>query len=315
MSLAEYRSVGMSNGIPKVLAQLYKNKGSVSLTDIRTAIGEESVKNALKKINDDDPENIMAIKAILVLYRQKSTLTGDLKRYYDFILGDGSKTIVSLYEDIVNAEKDGQWKDFIDTVNGLMNKASPSAATLPAATLTPALTPASTSTSLLPAAAAPSLESVSLVSAASAVPSEGAATAASSLSSLTVDTTKTKSTVSLSLKARVPAKVSGSLNVGYKIHIKDGALNKEKHNELKEQYNASAKLLVVDIESCTEVIYPIAIDLAPESTNQDVLDYIVKVLTEATQKNLKCHTGSSLHVFTIRTWTDTPRVLYVNIAK
>lgn len=92
-------------------------------------------------------------------------------------------------------------------------------------------------------------------------------------------------------------------------------MNKDKHKEsmLNNINNTHAKLLVIDIESCTDVIYPVAIDLAPESTNQDILDYIVKVLTEATQKNLKCHTN--FHVFTVRTWTDSSRVIYISVAK
>jgi hypothetical protein len=318
MSLAEYRSVGMSNGIPKVFAILYKEK--VPLADIRTALGEESVKTALKQINNADPVNPMAIKAVMVLYRRKDTLTGGLARYYDFILGEGAKTIVSLYEDIITADKDGQWKDFIEVVNSMIGK---SAAPLPvpaaAASTEPSVTSITSSLNLNGPASSdlPSELDLLPVSASKASKASTVSMADTASTASTALTASTKATKTLSLKPRAPSKSATTLTLGYKIHIKDGGLNKEKHTEsmLKEQYNASAKLLVVDIDSCTEVIYPIAIDLAPESTNQDVLDYIVKVLTEATQKNLKCHHGSSLHVYTIRAWTDSARVLYVNIAK
>lgn len=312
--MAEYRSVGMTYGISKVLALLYQAK--FPMTEIKSYLEDETVLNTLKKINSDT--SISVVKAIFTLYRRKSTLTaGSLQTYYDFILTEG-KTIDRLYEDIHDADKANQWTEFIKTLNMLMLMHRSQLAPAPA--LEPSLEPS------LEPGAAPS-ESSSLPTPSETSMASTTVTNAPSTSTLTLTSvTKPK----LSLKAKTPSVAStvsaasgtsttdilkGGLTVGYKIHIKDDSLNKDKHKEsmLNDINNTHAKLLVIDIVSCTDVIYPVAIDLAPESTNQDILDYIVKVLTEATQKNLKCHTN--FHVFTVRTLTDSSRVIYISVAK
>ena len=306
-SLAAYRSIGMTYGIKKVLAVLFQDK--FPLTEIESYLKDETVLNTLKKLTEESI-NISVVKAIFTLYRRQSTLiSGSLQTYYDFILTEG-KTIDRLYEDINDADKAGQWTEFIKTLNMLMlmnsSKAfEPASSSASSSAFVPVLEPASSSASSM------------------------ASTTGSNVTNITNVTNVTKP--KLSLKAKTPSVATtvsgasgtststdilkGGLTAGYKIHIKDDSLNKDKHKEsmLNDINNTNAKLLVIDIESCTDVIYPIAIDLAPESTNKDILDYIVKVLTEATQKNLKCHT--SFHVFTVRTWTDSSRVIYISVAK
>jgi hypothetical protein len=318
-SMAEYRSVGMTYGIKNVLASLFNDK--FPLTEIKSYLKDETVMNTLKKINSDTSLNISVIKAIFILYRRKSTLTaGNLQTYYDFILTDGKTMVDSLYDDIIDADKANQWTEFIDAINVLMYRSKSAAS---ASELSPASEPASASASELSSASEPAP-----ASATAATPSEPSM-ASTTGSNVTLISASTKP--KYSFKAKTPSVAStvsgasgtststdilkGGLTVGYKIHIKDDSLNTDKHKEsmLNDINNTHAKLLVIDIESCTDVIYPVAIDLAPESTNKDILDYIVKVLTEATQKNLKCHTN--YHVFTVRTWTDSSRVIYISVAK
>ncbi len=351
MALAEYRSAGMTYGIPKVFAVLFKAKAP--LAEIKQYLQDETVMNALKKVNSDDSLNTSSsvIKAVFALYRRKDTLTeGSLQSYYDFILGDGKNVVDSLYEDIITADKGGSWKDFVDTLNMLIYRSKPAAAatqpmqapvtptnppsiasSVPAsepsigssasgtsalttsALTTSALTTSGLTTSTKPRitlkAKAPSVASTTTVTSVTSVTSGSSTATLASGASGVSGASGTSTSTDFSAK--------GGLSAGYKIHIKDDSLNKEKHKDsaLKDVHNTRAKLLVIDIESCTDVIYPVAIDLAPESTNQDILDYIVKVLTEASQKNLKCHTSTSYHVFTIRAMTDSSRVLYISVAK
>lgn len=346
MALAEYRSAGMTYGIPKVFAVLFKAKAP--LAEIKQYLQDETVMNALKKVNSDDSLNTSSsvIKAVFALYRRKDTLTeGSLQSYYDFILGDGKNVVDSLYEDIITADKGGSWKDFVDTLNMLMYRSKPAAAATQ-----PIQAPVNPPNPTYP----PSIAS-SVPASEPSIGSSASGTSALTTSALTTSGLTTSTKPRITLKAKAPSVAStttvtsvtsvtsgsstatiasgasgasgtststdfsakGGLSAGYKIHIKDDSLNKEKHKDsaLKDVHNTRAKLLVIDIESCTDVIYPVAIDLAPESTNQDILDYIVKVLTEASQKNLKCHTSTSYHVFTIRAMTDSSRVLYISVAK
>jgi hypothetical protein len=109
------------------------------------------------------------------------------------------------------------------------------------------------------------------------------------------------------------ASTDTEISKGFKIHVKKDKLNKDKYDSsmLERVYNTEAKLLVVDIESCKHLIYPVAVDLPPSSTNQDLLTSVVNVLTQASEKNLKCHT--TLHVYAVKAWSNTDRVTYINI--
>ena len=321
--MAEYRSVGMTYGIKNVLALLFENK--FPMKEIKSYIEDETVLNTLKNINTDKSLNISMIKAIFILYRRKSTLKGTLKTYYDFILTEGTTMVNSLHKDIIEADAAGQWTEFIDTLNMLMYRAKSSTSALEPAIATETERAAPPAPAPLPAPTM-ALASASSNSSTLPAPEPEPSTTVSNTTNLTLTSVlPSNATKKYSLKvSKAPSVASGTstsaatllkggLTVGYKIHIKDDSLNNDKHKEsmLNDINNTHAKLLVIDIESCTDVIYPVAIDLAPESTNKDILDYIVKVLTEATQKNLKCH--ASFHVFTVRALTDSSRVIYISV--
>lgn len=99
------------------------------------------------------------------------------------------------------------------------------------------------------------------------------------------------------------------------VYLKGGEVNFLKYDQkdLEKVYNKNAKLLIIDIETCKDTIYPVNVDLNPNSSLRDILTYIGKVLKEAVSKSLKCH--ADLHVYKIADLIDTDRIIYLNIKK
>jgi hypothetical protein len=104
-----------------------------------------------------------------------------------------------------------------------------------------------------------------------------------------------------------------NLQEGENVYLKGGEINyaKYKESDLAKIYNINAKLFIVDIDTCKDTIYPVAIDLSPNSTIKEVLAYIGKVLKDAASKSLKCHTD--LHVYKISNLMENDRVTYLSL--
>jgi hypothetical protein len=281
------RSLGQEYGLVKVMSILYKEKTTLSADKIKGYLNNSAVLTALKKITDRPELTYNYIKAIFRLAEANTDTP-----YYDFIfeLEPSAKT------EIVNELATGSdVKEMLEMLNTLMSHQKDVPQDVrPLIPASSASISSTDSDSVLTAPPA-SVETTSTVKKISRKP-RPASTASSA-----------------SASASTASSASSALGVGFKIHLKDDKLNTDKYDVLmlNVEHSSSAKLLVVDIDSCSSVIYPVAIDLAPNSSNRDVLNYIVKVLAEASSKSLKCHTA--YHVYTVKSFTNTDRLLYINI--
>lgn len=288
------RSLGQEYGLVKVMSILYKEKTTLSADKIKGYLSNSAVLTALKKITDRPELTYNYIKAIFRLAEANTDTP-----YYDFIfeLEPSAKT------EIVNELATGSdVKEMLEMLNTLMSHQKDVPQDVrPLIPASSASISATDSDSVLTAPA--SVETTSTVKKISRKP-RPASTASSA---------STVSSASASTSTSTVTAASSALGVGFKIHLKDDKLNTDKYDVLmlNVEHSSSAKLLVVDIDSCSSVIYPVAIDLAPNSSNRDVLNYIVKVLAEASSKSLKCHTA--YHVYTVKSFTNTDRLLYINI--
>jgi hypothetical protein len=155
-----------------------------------------------------------------------------------------------------------------------------------------------------PAATAPIQIKSKITPKANPKPTVSEATSSSSTPALTA-----------SLTPSLTLETAKSISNGFRVNLATGELNFTKYTDtfLDAEFNRSAKLLVIDIDSCKDTMYPAAVDLAPGSTNRHVLGYVVKVLAQALSKGLRCHT--SLHVYTVSGFTNTERVTYLSLTK
>jgi hypothetical protein len=307
------RALGQEYGLVKVMSTLYKEKTTLSADKIKGYLSNSAVLTALKKITDRPELTYNYIKAIFRLAEaNKGT---PLDKYYNFIfeLEEAART------DIINQLATGSdATEVMNLLDMLMSKPDVPQdvrplipASAPSVSSVPSSVPSSVSS--VPSSVPSSVVSTVPSSDVSTVPSAAAASVAETTSTVKKINRKVRPVASTASKATDLTSDLTALSIGFKIHLKDDKLNTDKYDVLmlNVEHSSSAKLLVVDIDSCSSVIYPVAIDLAPNSTNRDVLNYVVKVLAEASSKNLKCHTA--YHVYTVKTFTSTDRLLYISI--
>ena len=136
------------------------------------------------------------------------------------------------------------------------------------------------------------------------------------------DETSTGSISTVPTTATMPTKIRASykkglsfksLEVGSVLNITNEKLD---YTLYKDSYldaicNEHAAILIIDIESCKEIIYPITIDLYPGSTNRDVIGYITKAINEASLKLPSCHT--TLASYTVKEWVKEARYIYIKV--
>ena len=313
-SASAFRAIGKEFGIINVMVTLFQAKTPLTTENLRVYLNNSSILSALKKINDLPNLDITYIKAIFRIAETYSGRKYSLNEYLTELVSlasskEVSQVTLTLSTDGSNVESAYKMLDDMARIHGSVPAApepepAPDASSL-VAEATPEPSAASTAATSKPKITRKPrpVATPSVASAASALTSSTLTSAAPS--ALTSSTLTSAAPSSLTSAASSLTSVASSLTEieigkGFKIHVKDDMLNTSK-------YEAG----ILDIDSCKDIIYPVAIDLSPGATYRDILTYVAKVLTEASAKNLKCHTA--LHVYTIKSWNSTDRVTYLKI--
>jgi hypothetical protein len=345
------RALGQEFGVVKAMSVLFKERTQIPIDKIRSYLGNASALTALKTISERPDLNINQIKAVFRLAdTYGATRKNSLDAYFKFIFQTLEPAArLDMVNELSTGDDVQEVYDVMDlllahqtvpqNMDSLNIPTAPAAMPLMNEPLPVDLEP------LQPRQVTeqPPEESISVGSASTAssslIDSDSLASSAL-IGDLTASTGLTASTASKKVTRKVRARPAASVattesdevsfmttttkvssepeddvkfKVGFKIHVKSEGLNFDKYDTtmLDKRHNEHAKLLVVDIDSCTDIIYPVAVDLPPGSLNKDVLVNIVKVLTEASSKNLRCHT--TYHVYAVKAWNSTERVTYVNV--
>jgi len=316
---ATFRALGKEFDIVNVMATLFKSKTPVTPEKLRSYVMNDTVKSALKKINDLPHLNSQTINAIFRVFETHalSKRRFSLNEY----LNEITKLAMSqtVHEVITMFSTEGSDVELAFTMLDSLVSSQEPAASMPASegSSMPASAATSATTVSKPKIIRKPRPAASKASVAASAETDSTATAltltSSGESALTSSALTSSALTSSKESALSSASTGTEISKGFKIHVKNDKLNKDKYDSsmLERVYNTEAKLLVVDIESCKHLIYPVAVDLPPSSTNQDLLTSVVNVLTQASEKNLKCHT--TLHVYAVKAWNNTDRVTYINI--
>ncbi len=341
------RALGQEFGVVKIMSVLFKERTQIPIDKIRSYLTNPSALTALKTISERPDLTVNQIKAVFRLVDTGASRKNSLDTYFKFIFHTlEPEARVDMINELATGDDVQEVYDVMDLL--LSHQSVPQSVEslrIPTAPAIPSISEALPVEPLQPRRV-PTQESISVASVSSGASSAASASTASELAS--ASTATTASTASDSTVSTAPKKITRKVRVrpaasiastesdevsfmtsstqvaseqddvvkfktGFKIHVKNESLNFDKYDTkmLDKRHNERAKLLVVDIDSCTDIIYPVAVDLPPGSLNKDVLVNIVKVLTEASSKNLKCHT--TYHVYAVKSWNNTDRVTYVNI--
>lgn len=117
-----------------------------------------------------------------------------------------------------------------------------------------------------------------------------------------------------SFKINIAKPLQSSFSSGLIIHTLNRSLDKGKYKDtfLEASVNSKSCILMVDIKTCQDIIYPVTFRLYQDSTVNDVIDFAIRALVKASEIPAKC-IGSSLHDYKIIQLDKRDRYIYMQL--
>lgn len=104
---------------------------------------------------------------------------------------------------------------------------------------------------------------------------------------------------------------STNFAIGGFIYTKGGELDQSRYDNLSHIINENSCTLLVDIDTCKTLIYPIYLNIFKNSTQLDVYRLVVKALLEVDNFDIPCRTETSMHTYNIIKLDKQDRYIYI----